>query len=61
MRSQNLLTGDWFRYEITVYEVAKANGFRASAWGPNGTIFKHQESGQELDQFELMRLYSAKE
>lgn len=40
---------------------AEADGFRFSGFGINGIIYKHLESGKELDQFELMRLYPAKE
>lgn len=61
MCRQRPITRDFFRHEIAVFEVAKANGFRVSGFGINGTIFKHLESGQELDRFELMRLYPARE
>lgn len=40
---------------------AEADGFRFSGFGINGIIYKHLESGKKLDQFELMRLYPAKE
>ena len=40
---------------------AEAYGFRFSGFGINGIIYKQLESGQELYQFELMRLYPAKE